>query len=139
MKLISITFQLLKRHCTSLNNTTSNTNNTSNSTSRHHHHRRHQHRPRPRASESDAANVQDSGNMSPRTRFRTEMARRGYTNNSSDLFVRLFQFPNPQGSPTQTRYLLGYDCSWHLNVLENSSQLSRIFWQFFFIQADFED
>ena len=31
--------------------------------------------------------------MSPRTRFRHEMARRGYTNSSSDLFFRLFQFP----------------------------------------------
>lgn len=33
-------------------------------------------------------------NMSPRTRFRHEMARRGYTNSSSDLFFRLFQFPS---------------------------------------------
>lgn len=40
--------------------------------------------------------------MSPRTRFRTEMARRGYTNSSSDLFFRLFQFPNQQSTATTT-------------------------------------
>lgn len=84
---------------------TNSQNSTSrNSNSRHNHrHRRHNHRSR--ASESDAqttvANA-ENGDMSPRTRFRHEMARRGYTNNSSDLFVRLFQFPSQQGSQTSS-------------------------------------
>lgn len=53
-----------------------------------------------RASHSEATssnsteNNADTANMSPRSRFRAEMSRRGYTNSSSDLFFRLFQFPN---------------------------------------------
>lgn len=73
----------------------------SNSRSNHRHRRHH----RSRASESDShtaaiasGGTNNNGDMSPRTRFRHEMARRGYTNNSSDLFVRLFQFPSQQGS-----------------------------------------
>lgn len=62
----------------------------------HHHHRRHVHRPRGSVPDAHQAPTSSSSlaNMSPRTRFRTEMARRGYTNSSSDLFFRLFQFPS---------------------------------------------
>lgn len=43
---------------------------------------------------SSTLTPEDSANTSPRTRFRNEMNRRGYTTNSSDLFLRFFQFPS---------------------------------------------
>jgi len=44
----------------------------------------------------------NTANMSPRSRFRAEMSRRGYTNSSSDLFFRLFQFPNQVNTNSST-------------------------------------
>ena len=72
--------------------------------------------------------------MSPRTRFRTEMARRGYTNNSSDMFFRLFQFPSssssastanspPTSAPVQTSSS-GLSSPFRLFNLGNSSNNS---------------
>ena len=85
------------------NNTTTNNSGdnpaaprSSHATRHHHHHRRHVHRARGSVPDAHQAPASSSSlaNMSPRTRFRTEMARRGYTNSSSDLFFRLFQFPS---------------------------------------------
>ncbi len=76
------------------------TANSNSSGQRHHRHRHHRSRGQsvPETNQVASITTTTNGEMSPRTRFRTEMARRGYTNTSSDLFFRLFQFP-PQSQP----------------------------------------
>ena len=101
----------------------SSNNSATNTNSRH----RHRHR---NASQSN----QQVGNLSPRSRFRHEMSRRGYGTNP-DIFLRLFQLQTAgQSSSNQNTRALNSDLSsdddeanWNHNLSSLATSLPFFF------------